>query len=67
MSDNEKKHFSIDDPQNPSLIKKINQTLVRKFMAAGYDYEKFKFDSFLSYREIEKVLIDFQTGFTVFN
>lgn len=64
--DNEKKYFSTDDPND--LSKKIinaKTTLIKRFKADGFDYEKFKFEKILSYRDIEKTLISFQTFFSV--
>ena len=59
----EKKYFSIDLPEDKSLAN--NCTLLHKFEVCGFNYEANKWDKNLSYRDIEKTLILFQTSFTV--
>ena len=65
--DNEKKYFTIDDPQDLSNETKcLRNTLLDKFKVSGFIYnESTKFQKNLSFRDIEKTLISFQTKFTV--
>ena len=64
--DNEKKHFSTHDPSDLS-IKMFNTeaTLIKRFKVDGFDYEIYKFQKILSYRDIEKSLISFQAYISV--
>ena len=61
--DNEKKYFSIDDPkkEESEKMKRKNLNLVDKFNGFGFSYEESKFEKNLTYRDIEKTLIWFQT------
>ena len=65
--DNEKKYFTIDDPEDLlQQTKQIRNTLVDKFKISGFPYnESTKFEKNLSYRDIEKTLISIQTNLSV--
>jgi hypothetical protein len=60
--DLEKKFFSIDEGRE-SL--NYHSTLLHIFKINGFDYALHKFDKILTYRDIEKTLIQFQTSYTV--
>ena len=62
--DFEKKYFSIDLPEDKQFLVN-NCTLLHKFEVNGFKYEANKWEKNLSYRDIEKTLILFQTSFTV--
>lgn len=68
--DNEKKFFSLESDLNEDDLLKANEfqniTLKERFVSAGYPYTKeTKTEKNISYREVERVLILFQSYFKV--
>lgn len=68
--DNEKKFFSLQKDLEEADFFKANKfqnvTLKERFVLAGYPYtHETKYQKNISYREIEKVLIAFQSYFKV--